>query len=119
MYGDGVVEFRMPNSPLQNSAAAALIKAAIEEDTDVLAVSCLSGALLTIAEGVLSLKTKFELTAMRFVLGGTIPERDKQILRDLGVDLVISTGDASIDEIVQRITQIIHCEKPTLFQALQ
>jgi hypothetical protein len=40
---------------------------------------------------------------MKSALGVTIPEHDEQTLRDLGVDLVISTNNVAIDEIVRRI----------------
>jgi (2R)-ethylmalonyl-CoA mutase len=81
----------------------ALIKTSVEEGADILGVSCLSGAHISIAKEILALRTKLEASGLKFIIGGTIPKQDEQILQRMGVDLVVSTQQATIDEIVGHI----------------
>ena len=82
---------------------SALIKTSVEEDADILGVSCLSGAHISIAKEILSLRTNHELTRLKFIMGGTIPKDDVQTLLNMGVDLIVATQHKSIDEIVGQI----------------
>jgi (2R)-ethylmalonyl-CoA mutase len=83
--------------------STALVKAAIEEDADVLGISCLSGAHLQIASDILSLKKRLELSSLHIVFGGTIPKEDKRVMLEMGIDRVFAANDATIDEIVAEI----------------
>jgi (2R)-ethylmalonyl-CoA mutase len=85
---------------------ATLIKSAIEEDADVLAVSCLSGAHLRIAHELACLKRKLELHSLRIVMGGIIPPQDIQTMLDKGIDLVIPSDALPINEIVGKIAAL-------------
>jgi len=82
---------------------ASLLKAAIEEGAHILGISCLSGGHLRIAREILTQKEQFVPSSLKFAIGGTIPREDKQILLDMGVDLVIPTDGSKIDDIVERI----------------
>ena len=82
---------------------SSLIKTSIEEDADILGVSCLSGAHIGIAKEILSLSSNHELARLKFIMGGTIPKDDVQTLLNMGVDLIVATQHKSIDEIVGQI----------------
>lgn len=68
-----------------------IVEAAAQEDVDVIGLSILSGAHIPIAR-----KLNDRLTEANFhpvvLIGGSIPSRDIQPLRDLGVDAVFPTG---------------------------
>ncbi len=68
-----------------------IVEAAAQEDVDVIGLSILSGAHIPIAR-----KLSEQLTETNFhpmvIVGGSIPSRDIQLLRDLGVDAVFPTG---------------------------
>jgi len=68
-----------------------IVEAAAQEDVDVIGLSILSGAHLPIAR-----KLNEQLNEANFhpavLVGGSIPSRDIQPLRDLGVDAVFPTG---------------------------
>lgn len=82
---------------------ATLIKAAIEEDADVLGVSCLSGAHLKVAEDLLALRSKLELSSLKIVMGGIIPPDDQQKMMLMGIDLVVADPSTSTQAIVEKI----------------
>jgi len=79
----------------------ALLKAAIEEDADVLAISSLSGAHLHIARQLTMLRKQHP--NLKIALGGIIPEHDCAALRSLGVDLVVPNTSAQLTEIINQI----------------
>ena len=83
--GAEVVYLGLRATPRQIAAAAAA------EDADVVGISVLSGAHLAIAEELLA-----ELRAARadvpLVIGGTIPARDADALRRIGVAAVFPAG---------------------------
>ncbi len=83
-----------------------LMNAALEEDAEILGVSCLSGAHLSIAAELLENKNRIGCSSLRIVMGGTIPEQDKKALLDLGIDLVISQSTTSFKTIVNEILEI-------------
>lgn len=80
-----------------------LVRICVEEDADVLAVSSLSGSHATIAQDLLGHRKASGVCGLRIVMGGIIPPVDVRRLLDMGIDLVIPTGNATISEIVQQI----------------
>lgn len=84
----------------------ALIKTAVEEDAVVLGVSCLSGAHLHIASELVRFREQMGVRDLRIALGGTIPEQDGPILKDMGIDLVISVANGGINDAVRRLAQL-------------
>jgi (2R)-ethylmalonyl-CoA mutase len=94
------------------STPAALIKTAMEENADILGVSCLSGAHLKIAEEILTMKRKLRLSSLKFIIGGTIPEADTQRLMGMGVDLVVSPGASTIDSTIRQIASLTNGRAP-------
>lgn len=70
-----------------------VVRAAIEEDVEVIGLSFASGAHLTYTEKVMKLLEEKGLKdEVRVLIGGTIPERDLEKLKTLGVAEVFPTG---------------------------
>jgi methylmalonyl-CoA mutase C-terminal domain/subunit len=77
-----------------------VVRAAIEEDVQVMGLSFASGAHLTYTQKVMRLlEEKGIKHEVRVLVGGTIPQRDLEKLKSLGVAEVFPTGS--------RIEQII------------
>src|SRR5262245_35356437 len=79
-----------------------VVATAIQEDVDVLGLSLLSGAPLTLFPRVLELMRAQSADDIILVGGGVIPDEDVPGLRDLGVAEVI-LQDTPPDAIVARI----------------
>jgi methylmalonyl-CoA mutase C-terminal domain/subunit len=83
----------------------AIATAALEEAVDVVGLSVLSGAHLPLCEKVAAeLKKAGIADDLLWLVGGNVPKRDHDALRDLGVDAVFPTG-AAIDDIASFIVQ--------------
>lgn len=79
--------------------------AAIQEDVDVVGLSMLSGAHMTLAPLVVQ-ALRERGSEIPVVLGGIVPPQDLDELRDLGIAAVFGPG-ASAEEIVRTITGIV------------
>lgn len=79
-----------------------IVEAALQEDVDVIGISLLSGAHMTIFPKVLQLLREKELTDVLLFGGGIIPERDIQELKQMGVGELFTPG-ASTKDIVSYI----------------
>jgi methylmalonyl-CoA mutase C-terminal domain/subunit len=80
--------------------------AAVQEDVDVLGLSVLSGAHMTILKLIIDELDKLCWRPKLLMAGGIIPKRDEQYLKNIGFDLVFSPG-VSMDSIANEIRQII------------
>jgi methylmalonyl-CoA mutase C-terminal domain/subunit len=78
--------------------------AAIQEDVDVVGLSMLSGAHMTLAPLVVE-ALRSRGSDIPVVLGGIVPPRDLDELRELGVAAVFTPG-ASAEDIVATITAV-------------
>jgi methylmalonyl-CoA mutase C-terminal domain/subunit len=76
-----------------------IVAEAIQEDVDVVGLSILSGAHLTLARRVVEGLRAQGAGDVRVVVGGIIPARDVEPLKALGVERVFPTGTA-LPEIV-------------------
>ena len=79
-----------------------IVNAAIQEDVDVIALSILSGAHMTIFSEVKELMDSNELTNVLLTGGGIIPEEDMDLLYKKGVGKLFGPGtsvDTTIDYI--------------------
>ena len=85
---------------------AQLVETALQEDADVLAISSLAGAHLTIAREALEHLQKRGASNVKLVMGGIIPEQDRKRLAELGVKAVFTPKDSSLGTIVERIVAI-------------
>ena len=81
-----------------------IVNAAIQEDVDVIALSILSGAHMTIFPKVLSLLQKEEADKILITGGGIIPDADMKKLKDIGIGKLFGPGSSvkeSLDYIVE------------------
>lgn len=74
-----------------------IVSAALQEDVDVVALSILSGAHLTLVPAITSLMKKEGLEEVLVLAGGVIPNEDKQILIDHGVAGIFGPGTPTVD----------------------
>lgn len=75
-----------------------IVAAAVQEDADIIALSILSGAHMTIFPRVLELMKEEGLNDVLLTGGGIIPESDMKILSEKGVGKLFGPG-ASLTEI--------------------
>jgi methylmalonyl-CoA mutase C-terminal domain/subunit len=73
-------------------SVAEIVRAADDEDADVIGISVLSGAHLELAADLLRERETRGLAQVPVVLGGTIPATDIEELRSLGVAAVFPVG---------------------------
>ena len=76
--------------------------AALQEDVQVVGLSILSGAHLSLFPKIIAELKGRGLDHVLLVAGGTIPPRDVQGIKDLGVDAVFGPG-SSLSSIVEYI----------------
>ena len=80
-----------------------IAQAAVQEDVDVIGMSILSGAHLEILPEIIDLLREQGMDDVIVVVGGIIPEVDRQPLKDLGIAEVFGPGTTtgSIVEFIQ------------------
>ena len=71
---------------------AMIVKAAIQEDVDVIAISVLSGAHMTIFPKILELLDQEGVNDILLTGGGIIPQNDIDDLREIGVGQLFGPG---------------------------
>lgn len=81
-----------------------IVRAAIDEDVQVIGLSILSGAHNVLVPEVISNVKKAGMKDVLYLVGGIIPEEDIDGLRKLGVQMVFTPG-ASLNEIIDYINQ--------------
>ena len=79
-----------------------IVNAALQEDADVVGLSVLSGAHMTLCPRVTELMKKEGLDDVLVILGGIIPDQDISKLRETGVSAVFQP-DASTEDIITYI----------------
>jgi methylmalonyl-CoA mutase C-terminal domain/subunit len=79
-----------------------VVAAAVQEDVDVLGISLLSGAHMTLVPKIIELMRQARADDVRLVVGGVVPDEDIPALRAMGVADVI-LQDTPPDEIVARV----------------
>ena len=82
-----------------------ILVAADEEDVDLVGVSTLSGAHLTIGRQLIEARKEQGLEKVPLVMGGTIPREDQQTLLDMGVDAVFPVGE-DLDSVVETVLSL-------------
>ena len=85
-----------------------IVDAAVQEDVDVIGLSILSGAHMSLFPRVMQLLRENGLQDVLVVAGGIIPESDKAPLLDLGIDGVFGPGTSTSDivEFIQHRTSV-------------
>ncbi len=85
---------------LGNASPEEAIKAAVEEDVQVVGVSSLSGAHLRLGKALMDLARSRGLEGrIAFIMGGVIPPRDIPVLKEMGFMEVCPSGSTR-EEIV-------------------
>ena len=85
-----------------------VVNAALQEDVDVVGLSVLSGAHMTLCPRIMDLMKKEGLDDVLVIVGGIIPDQDIPKLKEQGVSEIFQPG-ASTEDIVAYIKQ--HCRR--------
>src|SRR6187551_3588518 len=83
-----------------------IVNAALQEDVQVIGLSILSGAHNAIVPRVIDLLREKDMTDVKVVVGGIIPDEDAEALKRQGVAAVFQPG-ASLDAIVTFIRDAV------------
>ena len=78
---------------------AMIVKAAIQEDVDVIAISVLSGAHMTIFPKILELLDQEGINDILLTGGGIIPQNDMDNLKGMGVGQLFGPGTSVKDSL--------------------
>lgn len=87
-----------------------IVNAAVQEDANVIALSILSGAHMTIFSEVKKLMNKNNLDNVLLTGGGIIPEQDMKELYEIGVGKLFGPG-TSVQETIEYIQEWINQNK--------
>jgi methylmalonyl-CoA mutase C-terminal domain/subunit len=88
-----------------------IVAAAVQEDVDVLGISLLSGAHMTLIPRVLELLRAAEAGDMLLLVGGVIPDEDVPALLAMGAaDVVLQ--DTPPDAIARRVRELVAARQP-------
>lgn len=84
--------------------AEEIVRATVQEDVDFIGLSMLSGAHLILTEQVLKKMAEQKIDDIPLIVGGTIPKRDIEKLKEMGVALVFPT-QTPLDKIISAIKE--------------
>jgi len=93
-----------------------IVRAAIAEDVAMIGLSILAGAHMQLTRRVLELLDEADAADIRVVLGGPIPAKDTEQLKQMGVAEVFTPG-MSLAEIPQRIYELLGRQQPMMKDA--
>lgn len=74
-----------------------VVQAAIEEDVDVIGLSCLSGEHLTFAPEVVNLLKGKNVEDILVIVGGVLPREDIPEMKEKGIDEIFTAGSLTED----------------------
>ncbi len=106
--GMEVIYTGLHNTPEQ------VVKAALQEDVDVIGVSILSGAHLTIFRKITELMKQYGMDDVLLLGGGIIPDEDKPLLEEMGVKGLFGPG-TSTQEIIDFIRREVEKLRSTTY----
>jgi methylmalonyl-CoA mutase, C-terminal domain len=72
-----------------------IVETVVQEDADVIGISILSGAHMTLVPRILELLRNEEADDVLVIVGGTIPAPDAEALREQGVAMVFTPGTST------------------------
>jgi methylmalonyl-CoA mutase C-terminal domain/subunit len=81
-----------------------IVQTAVDEDVNVIGLSILSGAHIPISEKLMKKLNDEKAKDIVVIVGGNIPKKDFENLRNLGVGAVFQTG-SKFEDIVEFIKQ--------------
>jgi methylmalonyl-CoA mutase C-terminal domain/subunit len=87
-----------------------IVEAALQEDVDVIGLSCLSGAHMELFSEVMARLEQKGMGNVLVVAGGIIPEDDIEALQKIGIKAVFGPGTPTSD-IVASIQKLVAGEK--------
>ena len=87
-----------------------IVNAALQEDVQVIGLSILSGAHNAIVPRLMELLREREMTDVRVIVGGIIPDEDAKLLKEQGVAEVFQPG-APLEGIVNFIRGSVGTQK--------
>lgn len=90
-----------------------IVETVIQEDADAIGVSILSGAHMTLVPKILELLEAEGIDDVLITVGGTIPNKDIDALKEMGVSGVFTPG-APTDDIVNFIREGVQDRKREL-----
>ena len=88
-----------------------VVSSAIQEDVDILGISLLSGAHMTICPRVVELLRERGAEDIIVVVGGVVPDEDVPALRQIGVREIL-LQDTAPRQIVERLTRLVEERGP-------
>ncbi len=83
----------------------ATMLAALQEDVDIVGVSLLSAAHLTVMPEILRIRKELDVENIPIVLGGIVPDADQPKLKEMGVAAVFNPG-SPLDEIIDALRKL-------------
>ncbi|MHC4063159.1 MAG: cobalamin-dependent protein [Planctomycetota bacterium] len=92
----------------------ATMYAAMQEDVDVVGVSLLSAAHMTVMPELLKFRRELDIDHVPMVLGGIVPEADHGPLREMGIAAVFNPG-AALEEIITTLRELASAKPPAHF----
>lgn len=84
----------------------ATMHAALQEDVDIVGVSLLSAAHMTVMPEMLKIRTRLGIEHIPVVLGGIVPESDYPKLIEMGVAAVFNPG-SPLDAIISKLKELV------------
>ena len=84
-----------------------IVRAAVQEDVDVIGLSILSGAHRYLFPEIMDLLKEEGAEDIFVIAGGIIPEEDHEYLREIGIEGIFNPG-TSIQEIASFIREKVH-----------
>ncbi len=88
-----------------------IVQAAVQEDVDFIGLSMLSGAHLILTEQLLKKLAEQRIDDVPLVVGGTIPKKDMEKLKEMGVAFVFPT-QTPLDKIISGIREYRFSKRP-------
>jgi methylmalonyl-CoA mutase C-terminal domain/subunit len=83
-----------------------VVAAAVQEDVDILGVSILSGAHMTVFPKIMKALEEFDASDIIVAAGGVIPDADVDALTEMGVQKIL-LQDTPPDEIVSAFRDLV------------
>jgi methylmalonyl-CoA mutase C-terminal domain/subunit len=77
--------------------AEQIVNAALQEDVDVIGLSVLSGAHMTLCPRIMELVRQEKLDDVLVIVGGIVPEDDIAVLKETGIKEVFGPGSSTQD----------------------
>jgi methylmalonyl-CoA mutase C-terminal domain/subunit len=95
-----------------------IVEAALQEDVDVVGLSILSGAHMSLFPRIMELLRQKGMDDVLVVVGGIIPDEDVPAIRAMGIRGVFGPG-TSTQDIVQFISRIAHDRSRSTNEAIR